>query len=68
MGTLYEVLVDCGVSPIGAWSTEGYSFDASTAIISNQFVGLALDEDNQADKNPARVETWLQRLEDQWHP
>jgi flavodoxin I len=68
MGTLYQVLVDCGANPIGTWSTEGYSFDASTAIINQQFVGLVLDEDNQADKNTARVETWLQRLEDQWRP
>ncbi len=67
MGTLYEVLVDCGATPIGAWSTEGYNFDASTAMLKNQFVGLALDEENQKDKNAVRVETWLQQLEDQWH-
>ncbi|ABA88115.1 flavodoxin, putative [Syntrophotalea carbinolica DSM 2380] len=66
MGTLYEVLVDCGANPIGAWPMDDYCFDGSTAILNKQFVGLALDEDNQEDKNTNRVETWLQRLEDQW--
>lgn len=66
MGTLYEVLVDCGVTPIGAWPTENYTFDASTACLNNRFVGLALDEENQADKMTERIRSWLQQLEDQW--
>lgn len=66
MGIIHDVLVECGVATVGAWSTEGYTFDASVACKDGQFVGLALDEDNEAEKTPQRIATWLQQLEGQW--
>ena len=56
----------CGTTPVGAWPTEGYEFDDSTAIVNDQFVGLALDEENQADKMEQRIQDWLKQLEDKW--
>jgi flavodoxin I len=66
MGEIYDSLVACGVTPVGAWPTDGYPFDASSACRNNQFVGLVLDEDNQSDKTSGRIETWLKQLESQW--
>lgn len=66
MGTLYETLRSCGVTPIGQWPSEGYSFGASTACIDGTFVGLALDEDTEPDKSEGRIKTWLEQLDTQW--
>ena len=47
---------------IGEWSVEGYQFDASEAVIDGHFVGLALDEKNQAALTTTRVESWLNQI------
>jgi flavodoxin I len=66
MGTLYNTLIDAGATCIGAWPTEGYTFDESTAVVDDRFVGLALDEENQEDKMDERIQNWLNQLEGQW--
>lgn len=66
MGTLYNTLIDAGATCIGAWPTEGYTFDESTAVVDDRFVGLALDEENQEDKMDDRIQAWLKQLEGQW--
>lgn len=66
MGMIYDTLVAAGVTPVGAWSAEDYSFDASTACQDGTFVGLALDDDNQEEKTAERIATWLQQLDPQW--
>jgi flavodoxin I len=66
MGTLYETLLEADATCIGTWSTEGYTFDESTAVKNNRFVGLALDEENQEDKMKTRIMDWLAQLEDEW--
>lgn len=59
---LYEQFKQCGATLIGSWDTEGYNFQRSKAVIDNRFVGLALDQENQKDLTPARLETWLKML------
>jgi flavodoxin I len=66
MGTLYDLLIAGGVTPVGEWPTDGYSFDKSTAVRDRGFVGLALDEDNQAEKTQERIVAWLVQLENKW--
>ncbi len=63
---LYERFKRCGATIIGAWETEGYKFQASKAVIDNRFVGLALDQENQKDLTPERLETWLKMLAVAW--
>ncbi|HWV16038.1 MAG TPA: flavodoxin [Cellvibrio sp.] len=60
MGMLHDVVVQAGANIIGHWSSEGYEFDASKAQIpgENQFVGLALDEDQQEDLTAERLNQW----------
>ncbi|MBX3013799.1 MAG: flavodoxin [Caldilineaceae bacterium] len=51
-----------GATLVGAWPTAGYTFTQSWAVEAGHFVGLALDEDNQAALTAARVETWVAQL------
>ncbi len=62
LGIIYEVVKDSGAEFIGSWSTEGYSFSASAAVYNDSFIGLVLDEDNQADMTEDRIEAWVASL------
>lgn len=62
MGTLYEAAKAAGANMIGSVSTDGYSFDESTAVVDGKFVGLALDEDNECDKTDERITAWVEEI------
>jgi flavodoxin I len=62
MGTLYDILAENGANIVGSWHTVGYDFDESTAVRNGEFVGLALDEDNQSDLTGERLEAWLSQI------
>ena len=52
-----------GGALVGETSTEGYAFSRSRAQEEEgTFVGLIIDEDNQADKTDERLHTWAIRL------
>lgn len=51
-----------GARLIGAWSLDGYVFDASWAVRDGRFLGLMLDEDNQPDLTPVRVTVWIDQV------
>ncbi len=57
---IYDQLVECGATLVGAWPTEGYEFEASKAVVDGQFVGLVIDQDNQSDLTEERVDAWLE--------
>lgn len=59
LGLLYEKFEDLGASFVGFWPTDGYEFSVSLGELNGEFVGLVLDQDNQSDLTPARLETWL---------
>lgn len=42
--------------------TAGYTFDDSTAVVNGQFIGLPIDNMNEDDQTPSRIDTWIQRL------
>lgn len=56
---LYRLFHDRGADIIGRWSTEGYKFDSSDAVIDNQFVGLVLDQRTQPHLTDERIKIWL---------
>jgi flavodoxin I len=64
---LYEQFKQCGATLIGAWDTEGYNFQSSKAVVDSRFVGLALDQENQKDLTPARLDAWLKMLAEAWN-
>ena len=45
-------------------AAEGYDFEASKALTEegSQFVGLALDDENEFDLSEARIRTWCQQI------
>ena len=62
MGLLEEKISELGGETVGQWPTEGYEHEASKADRGGQFVGLALDEDNQAEQTKERIQTWVNQL------
>lgn len=62
MGTIYDKTIEAGATVVGSWPTDGYDFDESTAVRDGEFVGLALDEDNQDDLTTQRVKAWTQNI------
>ncbi|MEO0597853.1 MAG: flavodoxin FldA, partial [Chloroflexota bacterium] len=62
LGILGRELRVRGAKLVGFTSTEGYNFDQSISIEDNQFMGLALDEDNQSDMTDQRIKAWVQQL------
>lgn len=62
IGTLYTDLQGTGCRFIGAVDTDGYTFDASTAVVDGKFVGLALDELNEDDQTDTRIDHWIETL------
>lgn len=66
MGKIYEVIIKSGGKVIGNWNTNEYDFDESKAILDNEtFVGLALDEDNQAELTDERIKMWCNQIRDE---
>lgn len=61
MAVIYEAIKE-NAEIVGAVSTEGYTYDDSEAVVDGNFVGLALDEDNEFDQTDARIEAWVNDL------
>ena len=64
MGILYNTLVDRGAEMLGTWPTSGYTFIASLGVRQGNFVGLALDDDNQPHLTADRVNDWVAALKE----
>ena len=59
---LYDVIINNGGKVVGFTSTEGYHYEESQSVIDDKFVGLAIDEVNQPDYTPPRIEKWLEQI------
>jgi flavodoxin I len=62
IGLLHDKIEPMGVQVIGTWPKEGYDYQASAAEVDGRLLGLALDEDNESDKTPARIRVWVRQL------
>lgn len=62
VGVMAEIIKDCDGNLVGLTSTDGYTFEASRAQVGNQFLGLAIDYENQGTKNKERVSNWVEQL------
>jgi flavodoxin I len=66
MEPLRDIVESKGAIIVGNWSTEGYEFEASKALVDeNTFIGLCVDEDRQSELTEARVDAWLVQLNDE---
>ncbi|MDR3339290.1 MAG: flavodoxin [Candidatus Symbiothrix sp.] len=61
MGKIYQAIKG-RTTIIGFTDTSGYSFDTSESVIDNQFVGLAIDEDNESNLSEARINNWIEKI------
>lgn len=66
LGFLYDAFADAGATIVGMTSKEGYEFKKSKALLGDQFVGLALDEDNQKELSEGRLIAWLESISSAW--
>lgn len=64
MGYLHAKLVALGAIPCGYWPRDGYTFEASKALTADgsQFVGLALDDENEFQLSDARIAHWCAQI------
>lgn len=62
IGIVAKKFREKGAEVIGKTSTEGHIFEESAAIEDNQFLGLALDDDNQPDLSEERIKKWVGQL------
>ncbi len=62
MGKLYELIKNKGCHFVGQWPTEEYDFSESLAVVDDQFIGLALDEDNEPDLTDYRLQEWTKKI------
>lgn len=61
VGILYDKIRDRTMI-VGKWPTKGYVFHESEAVRDNNFVGLIIDQENQAAKTNERLEKWVEML------
>ncbi|MFW6371399.1 MAG: flavodoxin [Bacteroidota bacterium] len=62
IGILVEVIEQCGGKIVGHVPVEGYTFESSRAKRGDRFVGLPLDQENQARLTAERVNAWVEQL------
>ncbi|MCR6653858.1 MAG: flavodoxin FldB [Cellvibrionaceae bacterium] len=64
LGYLHDKLVERGAHMCGYWPNAGYQFENSQALTADgdQFVGLALDEENEFDKSAERIARWCDQI------
>lgn len=58
VGVLYGKIKE-KATVVGEWPTNGYLFEESDAVVKKKFVGLILDQENQASKTDERLEKWV---------
>ncbi|MGC2167280.1 MAG: flavodoxin, partial [Gallionella sp.] len=47
---------------VGFWPADDYDFISSKALVDDEFVGLALDQENQRILTDARLDQWLELI------
>ncbi len=62
VGVMAEILEAQGANLVGFTSIDGYEFESSRALRGDQFVGLAIDYENQGSMNKERVAAWVAQL------
>ena len=56
---LHEVFKGYGAELVGSWSTDGYIFEQSAAVVDGRFVGLVIDQRTQSMQTDDRIDRWL---------
>ncbi|CAN5498884.1 flavodoxin [soil metagenome] len=59
---LHELFKGYGAELVGSWSTQGYAFEHSAAVVDGRFVGLVIDQRTQSMYTDERIEGWLEQV------
>ncbi len=59
---LYRFFAQKGAQLVGDWSTEGYNFTHSQAVVDGRFVGLVVDQQSQSLLTEQRLDAWLTQI------
>ncbi len=62
VGILGKLFRDKGAKLVGYTSIDNYEFESSKAIEDGKFMGLVLDQENQARLSKGRIEKWVANL------
>ena len=62
IGLMGRILLESGGKLIGYTSIKGYDYESSQAIEGDQFMGLAIDYENQSSLSAERVNNWVEKL------
>ena len=64
VGMLHDAIAPQQPLRIGFWPTTGYDFIASKALTADgtEFVGLALDDENQYEQTDERLNAWVSQI------
>lgn len=62
IGILAKVFENCQARIVGRTSTAGYRFNKSIGIHNQEFLGLAIDIENQPDQTEDRIVQWVNEL------
>lgn len=66
IGLLAIAIEERGAKVIGLTSPVGYNFEKSVALRDGQFLGLALDIENQSALSNKRIEAWVEQLKEEF--
>ncbi|QOP40711.1 flavodoxin domain-containing protein [Sulfurimonas marina] len=59
LGKLHQTFTNAGAKAIGAIAKDDYKYEFSLAEIDGKFCGLGIDEHNESEKTPERIEQWV---------
>ena len=64
LGYLYYKLTGLGANLVGSWPNKGYTFNESKGLTESteEFLGLALDDENQPELTDQRLSKWLEQI------
>jgi len=62
VGIMGEILESRGATLVGFTSREGYEYESSKAERGDNFIGLAIDYENQGSMNKQRIPAWVEQL------
>lgn len=66
LGIIHDRIKDKGAAFVGTWPVDGYDFEASKGVVNGRFLGLSIDDDNQKDQTPDRIDRWVAQLKKEW--
>ncbi len=67
IGIMVEFFEARGALIAGNFPLEGYTFEASKAVRDGMFLGLPLDQENQARLTNGRIERWIEILRNEFN-